>query len=114
MADKKNYVLITLHTTGLITKIVQAKEPPLEQLQAIVGGYVQIVPHFSQLAYREDKKVSAYNRGSCFANEDGKLPHLNLPVNVPATELWKGQYAYVDQWLVGDLVFVARTTEPCT
>jgi hypothetical protein len=114
MADKKNYAIITIHITGKVTKVIQAKEPKLEQLQEAVGGYIERVPHFSQLAIKQDGKISAYHRGTCYANEEGKLPHFNYPVNTRATEMWKGQYAYVDQWLVGDCVFVARTTEPCT
>jgi hypothetical protein len=114
MKEKKNYAIITIHITGKVDKVVQAKEPKLEQLQALVGGPIEIVPHFSQLAVKQDDKISAYNRGTCYVNEEGKLPHFNYPVNVQATEVWKDQYAYVNQWLVGDCVFVARTTESCT
>jgi hypothetical protein len=114
MAEKKNYAIITIPITGTVVKVVQVKEPKLEQLQALVGGPIEIIPHFSQLAVKQDGKISAYNRGTCYCNEEGKLPHFNYPVNMQATEMWKDQYAYADQWLVGDCVFVARTTEPCT
>jgi hypothetical protein len=114
MADKKNYAIVVVHITGKVDKIVQEKEPKLEQLQELVGGPIQIIPHFSQLAIKQDGKISAYSRGIFYCNEEGKLPHFNYPVNIQATEMWKDQYAYVDQWLVGDCVFVARTTEPCT
>jgi hypothetical protein len=114
MAEKKNYVIVTISITGKVAKVIQAKEPKLEQLQGLVGGPIQIVPHFSQLAIQQNGKVSAYSRGICYVNEEGKLPHYDYPVNIQATEMWKGQYAYVDQWLVGDCIFVARTTEPCT
>jgi hypothetical protein len=114
MADKKNYVVITIHPTGEVTKVIQEKEPKLEQLQKAVGGPIEIIPRFSQLAVKQDGKVSAYNRGTCYANEEGKLPHFKLPVNMQATEMWKDQYAYTDDYLVGDCIFVARTTESCT
>jgi hypothetical protein len=114
MAEKKNYVIITMRVTGEVDKIIQAKGPKLEQLQKAVGGPIEIIPHFSQLAVQQDGKIFAYNRGTCYCNEEGKLPHLDYPVNIPATDMWKGQYAYTDQWLVGDCVFVAKTTESCT
>jgi hypothetical protein len=111
---KKNYVVIIIHPDGTVTKVVQKKDPSLEQLQAAVGGYIQEAPRFTQLAINDGQKVFAYNHGKCYCNEDGKLSHMNLPFNMLATEAWKGQYAYVDDHFVGDVVFVARTTEECT
>lgn len=112
MSDRKNYVVVIIHHTGKVTKVIQAKEPKLEELQKIVGGYIERIPHFSQLAVRsgDEKKVYAYQGGHCYANEEGKLKEM--PLNMLAWEVWKGQYAFVDQHLVGDVVFVAKTTEP--
>jgi hypothetical protein len=110
--EKKNYVVIVVTPNGGVTRTVQRKEPPLEQLQEAVDGPIQLIPHFSRLAVKDSKgKAWAYERGMCYANEEGKLPHKQFPVNAFATQTWKGQYAYVDQWLVGNIVFVARTTE---
>lgn len=112
-SSKKNYVLIIIHPDGKVTKVIQPNEPTLEQLQKAVGGYIELIPYFTQLAIQGNGKIFAYNQGIGYANEEGKLPHLNLPVNTRATEVWKNQCAYVDQWLVGDILFVARTAEPC-
>jgi hypothetical protein len=110
--EKKNYVVIIVKPDGSCIATIQRKEPSLKQLQEAVDGPIQMIPHFSRLAIKDSKKKTwAYERGTCYANEEGKLPHKQLVVNAFATQMWKGQYAYVDQWLVGNIVYVARTTE---
>lgn len=60
----------------------------LEQLQAAVGGYIQMVP------------VGPY---SMYVNEEGKM--IGLPVNVIATALWEHVYGAGTDIIVGNAVF---------
>lgn len=69
--------LVAIHPEGTITEEIITKVPTLEDLQKIVGGYIEVVPYFNRY---DDKMCVA------FCNEEGKLKQL--PVNMPAQALW--------------------------
>jgi hypothetical protein len=61
----------------------------LEQLQKLVGGYIQIVP------LGEDQMV---------INEEGKL--LGLPYNETATDIMKEKYEGTTDYIAGDAIIL--------
>lgn len=98
---KKELWIIT--TEGQTTKTEIAEVPPLDALQTIVGGLIQVVPQWTTL-----------NGLPCIAvcNEDGKS--LGLPVNDQATALWYSEYRGHDNLvgpvavITGDLEFLSQ------
>tara|TARA_Y100000361_G_C10924262_1_gene220524 strand:- start:87 stop:359 length:273 start_codon:yes stop_codon:yes gene_type:complete len=62
----------------------------LEQLQKLVGGYIQIIP----LA----------NKKQMIINEEGKL--MDLPYNQTATDLMKETYEGTTDWIAGDAIIL--------
>lgn len=56
--------------------------PKLEELQKMVGGYIQLVPAFNRVAHS-----SGMQKCVVLCNEDGK--NLDMPVNQEATRLWQ-------------------------
>tara|TARA_R100000278_G_scaffold118812_3_gene99749 strand:+ start:1540 stop:1812 length:273 start_codon:yes stop_codon:yes gene_type:complete len=62
----------------------------LEQLQKLVGGYIQIVP------LGNDKQM--------IINEEGKL--MDLPYNETATKLMKEVYEGTTDWIAGDAIIL--------
>lgn len=54
----------------------------LEELQAAVGGYIELVPGFATIGYG-----GVVMNCAAFCNEDGKLDHL--PINESATDAWE-------------------------
>lgn len=86
-----------------IVRFTQA--PGLDFLQAAVGGYIEVVPHFDNIRHGE-----VVERCVAFCNEHGKLNRL--PVNRAATEAWeravptglRGPLGYWLDFLVGDVV----------
>ena len=90
---------------GKVTKTVQTGKPGLKFLQTAVGGYIEIVPHFTGFTY-EGKR---YSRGTAYCNEEGKLKQLDP--NIRATAAWlaclgKGPFRYTPE-LYGPVVFYA-------
>ncbi len=71
--------LIAIHPDGKIEKKEITKIPGLQDLKDIVGGWLETVPYFT-----------TYEGNPCiaFCNEEGKLPHFDLPFNATATRLW--------------------------
>lgn len=69
-------------------------EPRLDELQAAVGGYIEVVPHFN-----------FFNGRPCAAvcDEEGKLK--GKPINEEATIAWRAQTNTTDV-LVGDIAIV--------
>lgn len=62
--------------------VQQLEAPPTaEKLARIVGGYIELVPHFNTIMHRGTKRKCA-----AFCNEHGKLDCL--PRNDVATKLW--------------------------
>ena len=82
-----------------LTIIVREGTDKLPELQGIVGGLIESVPHWN---YYEGQLCAVY------ANETGRL--RGLPRNERATALWlaalgKGPFRYEPE-LVGDIVIV--------
>jgi hypothetical protein len=74
------------------------KQPTLQELHAIVGGYIEAVPHWDQ-----------HNGQPCVAycNEEGKLNEL--PINMRATVAWYRELGQrVDDVLVGNVVLLVN------
>lgn len=96
------YKVITLLANGETKEQLQPKAPDLKQLQAIVGGYIETVPHFT--------KFGDMKRGVAYCNEEGLLRGLQF--NAAATSAWlqnlgKGPFGYPPR-LHGDVVFYAK------
>ena len=78
------------------TTIDKGKEPTLEEMQKIVGGYIEI-------AYDDGKT-------QIICNEEGKL--LGLPNNTEATKIWwdilreNSFYEHHNDVLVGDVLIL--------
>jgi hypothetical protein len=70
------------------------------------------LPRFTSLNIIIDAVPFTYSRGTCYANEEGQLH--GLPINRKATAEWYRQFSSVDYYLVGDVIFVARTEEEVT
>ena len=74
------------------------KSPPLSELQRLVGGYIEAVPHWRK-----------YEGARCIAycDEDGKLK--NKPVNRWATLTWyRSCGQHMGDVLVGDVVIIVN------
>lgn len=71
--------------------------PSLEELQGLVGGYIERVPSFGSV------DMIAY------CNEEGK--NNGLPINERATRLWKRFEPRVTDHLVGDVIFLSGDQE---
>ena len=75
------------------------RRPTLEELQALVGDYIQRVPGMSRTFDGE--------RCVAYCDENGGLK--NLPRNRDATVLWisKGNQAFAPGFLVGNVVVLS-------
>ena len=95
-ADK---YLISISPDGRVRKEAINKVPDLKVLNKIVGGYLETIPYFNK-----------YNGSSCvaFCNEDGKLPHVKLPYNRYAQELWEKAVgrSVLNDHLVGTIAII--------
>ena len=99
-----SYLVVVIKADGAVSSSSQPKAPTLGQLQKLVGGLIQEVPHFTR--YGEHK------RGTAYADEEGLMRGSRY--NTKATEAWLvclhergGVLARVPR-LVGDVVFVCR------
>jgi hypothetical protein len=72
--------LISISPDNRIKKKGIEKAPDYRELNKIVGGSIELIPYFT----RYDGKPCV-----AFCNEEGKLPHLNLPFNAMAQSLWE-------------------------
>jgi len=91
-----NGTLTVIRADGSAETRLLTKAPTLEELQEIVGGYIELVPLFENFG---DKGCVA------FCNEEGKLN--GLPINRVATLAWAtGGGHMVSDVLVGDVVIV--------
>lgn len=89
-------VVVIIYADGKPNSISLVADPSLEQLQKIVGGYIEPIPRFNKFKGR--RVLHAY------ANEDGKL--IPLPSNVAATHEWRECDARIADNLRGDIVLV--------
>lgn len=78
---------ITLTAEGKAQEVELAKEGRLDQLQGVVGGWVQAVDFTERL--------------TIWVNEEGKL--VGLPINPMATFLWEKYYGKTDV-ICGDVI----------
>lgn len=94
--------LTVVHPSGEITKKEYSSEIPLEDLQKTVGGYIELVPFFTQYEGRPCR---------AFCNEYGKLNQL--PYNEPATALWEQVFgrSVRPDFLVGSIAIVTGDRE---
>lgn len=82
--------------------------PPLADLQSLVGGYLEAVPHFCQLLTPEGRTVA-----TAFCDEEGKLK--GLPFNLLATAMWQASASGpTGDVLVGTVVIVTGDQELMT
>jgi hypothetical protein len=83
--------------TGSILETPITTLPKLAELQAAVGGYIEVIPYFE--TYNGEKCVA-------FCNEEGKLK--GFPPNHEAHRLWQKAVgrAISNDYLVGDIFII--------
>lgn len=74
--------IVVIPIEGDITTTALTAVPDLEDMQAHVGGWLELLPRWSTYAGKP---------AVAFCNEEGLLK--NLPVNVRATEMWCAQFS---------------------
>lgn len=90
-----------IKTDGSIHFTYHTTAPTLEQLQAGVGGYIELVPMFDTFG---GQSCTAY------CNENGKID--NLPYNEVATDAWRAAVGQeIGDALYGDVVIVSGDNE---
>lgn len=87
--------VILIKTDGTVTETEQDKSPSLEQLQEMVGGYIEVVPMFND--HRGEECV-------VYCDEEGKIK--NKRYNQTATEWWNDCNTIGGDALVGDVVIL--------
>ncbi len=91
--------LISISPDGRVRKEGIEKAPNFKILNKIVGGPIELIPYFTK-----------YDGHSCvaFCNEEGKLPHYNLPFNKMAHSLWEKSLGrpITEDHLVGTIAIV--------
>lgn len=97
---KKSKRVTVILSTGAICMTV-TDEPELEQLQKLVGGYIERIPGFKR--FNGEPVIWAY------CNEDGR--GLELPRNLKAEEAWLANFNRADidldrGQLRGDVVII--------
>lgn len=104
-----SYVSFWIKTDGSIHMEMYSKKPGLKALQTYVGGWIELVPKFSQFEYAGMK----YTRGELYANDMGRLQ--SFPLNQNATDLWRANldraklnYTPEAAQLFGNCVFVTK------
>lgn len=96
------YHIFVIKTTGEIEHYTQPKAPELDQLQAIVGGYIETIPYFTRL----NVDGRRYLRGKAYADEDGIMKQK--PFNLKATQAWQNHFTKLVTDLHGDVVFYCK------
>lgn len=90
-------MLTIINPDGQIISKAIDYTPKLDELQAAVGGHIEVVPYFDK-----------YNGQPCvvFCNEEGKLH--GLPVNPVAKAAWEKAYGrrITEDFLVGRICIV--------
>ena len=89
--------VIGLAANGEVREHTQAKAPTLDELQKLVGGYIQQVPHWVK---HDGLKADVW------CDEDGKVN--DKPFNRRATTMWYAALGVgsLADFLVGDVVIV--------
>ena len=91
------HFLIGIKSDGTLYKILSQETPTLEDLQALVGGYIEVIP----------TRLPRPHRPMMVINEEGKL--LGLPRNEIATII--GITSGIEDEVVGDAVLVLEVGE---
>jgi hypothetical protein len=73
-------IIFPVDGPSVVTELT--KPPPLTQLQDAVGGFIEVVPHFTTLEWVGGEPVPCL----AYCDEEGKLN--DKPVNRGATWLW--------------------------
>lgn len=94
--------MTVIGTDACEASVLLTAPPTLEQLQAAVGGHIEVVPLFTK-----------YNGAECvaFCNEEGKLE--NLAPNLFAQMLWEHAVGgpIADDFLVGPIAIIEGDEE---
>lgn len=96
-----SYRITVLHPDNKTTLAVHSRKPDLKTLQALVGGLIQLVPHWTMWEGQ---------RAEVWCNENGRIH--DLPFNPLATQKWKdvlgkGPFSYEPK-LFGDVAIVQK------
>ena len=94
------YYLIQIKSDGTLVKVPSKEIPTLEDLQALVGGYIEVIP---------TRITRTENGPMMVVNEEGKL--LGLPRNDIATFLGCSATHPLEDYIVGDVVLVLERGE---
>ena len=99
------YDAITIKTDGKILRVAMNKQPTFDFIQQVVGGSIELVPHFSKY---EGRPVTVV-----YANEEAR--RTTLKFNTLATQAWLsclhgGPKRYRPQ-LFGDILIVMRSLD---
>lgn len=99
------YAVTMVKPDGSYKTVEQPKKPDLPDLQRMVDGDIQEVPHLTKFEFDGVK----YSRGIAYCNEEGRGKY---PRNDMASELWvkalgKAPLRYAPI-LFGTVVFIAR------
>lgn len=104
----KGMMLVSHPTNRVLDEWPQDSVPPLEQLQAFIGGDIEAVPGFNVIQHR-----GLRHKCVAFCNEHGK--QKGLPVNHYATVLWALQWnsarGELRDRLVGPVVIIYGDAE---
>jgi hypothetical protein len=95
---KGSVIIIPADASQPLTQMLAEKQPTLQELHAIVGGYIEVVPHWDD-----------HNGEPCvvYCNEEGKLNEL--PINDRATLMWWNVLGQrVNDVLVGNVVLLVN------
>lgn len=106
--SKMTYHVFEIKANGDILKTVQAKKPDYNQQRKAVGGYIETIPYFTKFSH----DGTAYNRGTAYANEEGRLH--GLAMNLRAMAAWRASFPHGDpnrMTLCGDVIFYAKVKE---
>lgn len=96
MASDKEYFVVVIRADGTVERVQTSEIPTLEELQRLVGGYIESVP----------VRIPVSDKPVMIVNEEGKLK--GLPRNRAATSvarLFEGDY------VAGDAVLIDRAGE---
>ncbi len=89
---------MVVHPDGTTKTESLRRAPRLQDMQALVGGPIEPIPHMDYRAVDEGNKTHV----AAYGNEEGR--RLGLPPNEMATRMWR-KSAVTDEILVGTVLF---------
>ena len=90
-------------TTTTETAKERPSDVPLERLQQLVGGYIELLPKYGSSPTAE-AWAPAFK--TVYVNEEGKL--LGMEPNFPAMEAIGWPTSMADHWLMGPVVILEK------